>query len=202
MGPHCTKHDSVQFKHQVFSKGKVKLSHQEKVEKNISEFERLRLRDLSSLKRFPSEEICPYLSIRSKSAENSSEDEGSTCQTGKVNKSECEFIQKYVGRPRTISPKSCRSEDNSAQMKPLCWFAQDYRNSSEDLAGLECSTQQCRPSLVYLGIFNTSLGRVLPDDHWPSFSVEKDLKEAISGTMNTEGADHFRYSKHIVRNRS
>lgn len=187
---YITKHDVSHFT-EVCPKKTTDMYNQKFVFEPLEEFDRLRVRDLSSQKRFPSEEICPHLSLRA-NYEDAERDDEITCQTNPLNESECEFVAKYVGKPREFSAKPC-FEDITTQTKPLCWFRKDYRTNSEDIAGLECNTLPCRPNPVYLGVFNISIGQVLPDDQWPGFNVDKDLEKVIGYTMTMKDANHFRY---------
>jgi hypothetical protein len=46
---------------------------------------------------------------------------------------------------------------------------------------------------VYLGVFNTTVGQVKPDNDWLTLANESALVEAIGDVMKKNYSNHFRY---------
>lgn len=157
--------------------------------KNLEDFDKLRSIDLESGFNFPSEEVCPYLSIRAKSKDDTAEITTS-CKTSRMNKSECELINKYLGKPREIPSRFCPRKKTA---RNICWFEKRSRSSIQDTAGLQCDIGMCKDGVVYLGVFDVTLGRVMPDDEWLRLANETTLVKAIGDLMTKNYSNHFRY---------
>ena len=157
----------------------------------LQQFDKLRKKDIESIFKFPSEDVCAYLSIREiDQAETSEIENASTCRTGLLNASQCKLVNAYLGRPRQTPPRLCSARKTA---RNICWFAKRYRSSIEDMAGLQCDTGICQESVVHLGVFDLTLGQVMPDDDWRMFSNESALVRAIGDVMQENYSNHFRY---------
>ena len=155
---------------------------------NLEEFDKLRSTDLESGFNFSSEVVCPYLSIRSRIADGTTQSTES-CRTNPINQSECEFINTYLGQPREVLPRICPQKKTAIN---ICWFKKRSRSSIQDTAGLQCDIGMCSDGAVYLGVFDLILGRVMPDDDWLWFANETALVKAISDVMTKNYSNHFR----------
>jgi hypothetical protein len=206
------KERAIRYNSETFGDSKTKIEHFENTEKarensmvknknggklsktlnyheNLQEFDKLRRIDLESRFKFSSENVCPYLSIRAKSKDETAENV-ITCRTKKLNASECEFINTYLGKPGEIPARFCPQRKT---MRNICWFGKRFRSSIEDAAELQCDTGICVDNAVYLGVFNTTVGQVKPDDDWLTLANESALVEAIGDVMKKNYSNYFRY---------
>ena len=207
-----TKERATRYNSETFGHSKTKIEHFESTEKarenskaknknggklsktlnyheNLQELDKLRRTDLGSRFKFPSEKVCPYLSIRAESKDKTAENI-TTCRTNRLNERECEFINTYLGRPSEIPARFCPRRKT---MKNICWFGKKFRSSIEDTAELQCNTGICMDNAVYLGVFNTTVGQVKPDNDWLTLANESALVEAIGDVMKKNYSNHFRY---------
>ena len=173
----------------VHNKNGDKASKTRHYNKNLKEFDKLRSTDLENGFNFPSEEVCPYLSIRAKRKEDTGEITTS-CKTSRMNQSECELMNKYLSKPREIPPRFCPQRKTK---RNICWFEKKFRGSIQDTAGLQCDIGMCRDGAVYLGEFDVTHGRVMPDDDWFRLANETALVKAVSDVMTKNYSNHFRY---------
>ncbi|CAB4038611.1 Hypothetical predicted protein [Paramuricea clavata] len=148
------KERATRYDFETFSDSKTKIEHFESTQKarenskaknknggtlsktlnyheNLQEFDKLRRADLGSRFKFPSEKVCPYLSVIR--AESKDEKNITTCRTNRLNESECEFINTYLGRPSEIPARFCPQRKT---MKNICWFGKKFRSTIEDTAEL------------------------------------------------------------------
>jgi hypothetical protein len=163
-------------------------------DENLQEFDKLRRVDLKSRTKFPSEKVCPYLSIRAKSKDELTEN-ASSCKTSRLNERECEFINTYLGKPREIRTRFCPRRKAT---RDICWFGKRSRSNIEDTAGLQCDTGICMDNTVNLGVFDTTVGEVMADGDWLRLANGSALVEAIGDVMKKEYSNHFRYILKLV----
>ena len=173
----------------MHNKNGDKASSTRQYNKKLEEFDKLSSIDLENGFDFPSEEVCPYLSIRAKRKEDTAEITTS-CKTSRINQSECELTNKYLGKPRVIPPRFCPERKTT---RNICWFEKKSRSSIQDTAGLQCGIGMCRDGAVYLGEFDVTHGRVMPDDDWFRLANETALVKAVSDVMTKNYSNHFRY---------
>ena len=157
-------------------------------EENLREFNKLCRKDLGSRFIFPNEDVCPYLSIRGNVQEKMA-GKATYCTTSQLNQSECEFVNKFLGKPRGMPARVCPRRKTT---RSICWFGKLARNDIQDTAELQCDARICRDNAVYLGVFNSTLGQVIPDVNWPKLVNHSALVDAVADIIRKDYSTHFR----------